>query len=497
MTATKREWIGLAVLGLPTLLISIDVSVLYLALPNISQALGANAIEQLWILDIYSFLLAGLLITMGNVGDRVGRRRLLLIGGVAFAGASMAAAFAQTPEQLIAARAVLGIAAATLAPSTMALIRNMFPDPRQMTTAIGIWFACFMGGVLVGPIVGGLLLQHFWWGSVFLLGVPVMVVLVIAAPMLLPEYRAPLPGRIDIPSVVLSLVTVLAIVWGVKELARGSAGAPLPGLAIAVGVLVGLIFVRRQRRLPSPLLDLEIFRVRAFTASLLIVLLAGVVMAGLSLVAAIYLQSVLGYDPLQAGLWLIPQSVAMLVGFQIAPAMSRRSSITSVATIGLVVAAAGFSVIAAVPLLPGPGVLVIGLCLSSFGVAFPMALLSSLMLGAVDPARAGAAASVNETSGELGVAVGIAVLGSIATWVYATTLVALEPTAPPVALGSLTGALALGDDGLAASAREAFTAAVSAIGVLGAVVFAGMAIIPSRVLAPASAQTPADVGESR
>jgi DHA2 family multidrug resistance protein-like MFS transporter len=497
MTATRREWVGLAVLGLPTLLISIDVSVLYLALPEISQALDATAIEQLWILDIYSFLLAGFLITMGNVGDRIGRRRLLLIGAAAFAVASTFAAFATSPEQLIAARAILGIAGATIAPSTMALIRNMFPDPREMTTAIGIWFACFMGGILVGPIVGGVLLQNFWWGSVFLLGVPVMLVLLITAPVLLPEYRAPQSGRIDIVSVALSLATVLPVVWGVKELARAGGSAAIPALAIAVGVTAGAVFVRRQRRLSSPLLDLRIFRSRIFTGSLLIVLLAGVVMAGLSLVAAVYLQSVLDYDPLTAGLWLVPQSVAMLAGFQIAPAIARRMSITSVAAIGLAVAGSGFAVITAIPVLPTPGGLVAGLCLASFGVAFPMALLSSLMLGAVDPEKAGAAAAVNETSGELGVAMGIAVVGSLATWVYSLTLAGLEPQAPTVALASLTGALSLGDAGLAAAAREAFTASLSAIGILGAATFSTMAIVAVRVLGTSRATPRVDAGERR
>ena len=218
--ATRREWIGLAVLALPTLLLSVDVSVLFLALPKLSAALGADAIEQLWILDIYSFLLAGLLITMGNVGDRIGRRKLLLIGGAGFAAASVLAAFSTTPEMLIASRALLGIAGATLAPSTMALIRNMFQDPRQMGIAIGVWFTCFMGGMLVGPIIGGVLLEHFWWGSAFLLGVPVMLLLLVLGPRFLPEYKAAEPGRIDPLSVALSLVAVLLVIWGLKELAR-------------------------------------------------------------------------------------------------------------------------------------------------------------------------------------------------------------------------------------------------------------------------------------
>src|SRR5690349_17083942 len=192
-TATRREWLGLAVLALPTLLLSIDVSVLYLALPTMGKSLRADSTQQLWILDIYSFMLAGFLVTMGALGDRIGRRRLLLIGAAAFGVASIAAAYASSPELLIAARAVLGIAGATLMPSTMALIRNMFSDPKQMGLAIGAWFSCFMGGVTLGPLVGGLLLEHFWWGSAFLLGVPFMVLLIVAGPVLLPEYKPTKP----------------------------------------------------------------------------------------------------------------------------------------------------------------------------------------------------------------------------------------------------------------------------------------------------------------
>ncbi|TFV84344.1 MFS transporter [Microbacterium sp. dk485] len=475
MKATTREWIGLAVLGLPTLLISIDVGVLYLALPSITESLGANTIEQLWILDVYSFLLAGFLLTMGNVGDRIGRRRLLLIGSAAFAVASLWAAFASTPGELIAARAGLGVAAATLAPSTMALLRNMFHDPQQLATAIGVWFACFMGGVVVGPLIGGMLLEWLWWGSVFLLAVPVMVVLLILGPLLLPEYRVPHPGPIDGASVALSLATVLPVVWAVKEVARDGSVTWTPLVAAMVGLVAGAVFVRRQRNLATPLLDLSMFRTRVFSGSLVIVLVTGVAMAGLSLVAAVYLQSVLGLSPLAAGALLIPQSVAMLAGFQIAPALSRRLPLIAVAVIGLSLASAGFLVVAVLPVMPGSGVLVVGLCVASFGASFPMAVLSAVMLGSVEPARAGAAAAVNEASGELGVAMGVALLGSLAAGVYAVTLAALQPEASSLALASLESAVRGEDAVVASAAREAYTVAVSAVGLAGAVIFTALA----------------------
>src|SRR5690349_477428 len=219
-TATRREWLGLAVLALPTLLLSIDVSVLYLALPTMGKSLRADSTQQLWILDIYSFLLAGFLVTMGTLGDRIGRRKLLLAGAAAFGVASVVAAYATSAEMLIVARAVLGVAGATIMPSTMGLIRHMFRSPQQMGAAIGIWFACFMGGMTLGPLVGGALLEHFWWGSAFLLGVPFMILLIVVGPFLLPEFRDAGAGRLDLASVGLSLAAILPFIYGLKDLAR-------------------------------------------------------------------------------------------------------------------------------------------------------------------------------------------------------------------------------------------------------------------------------------
>jgi len=225
--ATRREWLGLAVLALPTLLLSLDISVLYLALPQLSIDLGADSTQQLWILDIYSFMLAGFLVTMGTLGDRIGRRRLLLIGAVAFGVTSVLAAYATSPEMLIATRALLGISGATLMPSTMALIRNMFRDPKQMAAAIGIWFACFMGGMTLGPLVGGALLSTFWWGSAFLLGVPFMALLLVTGPVLLPEYRDGTAGRLDLASVASPSARSCRSSTGSRR-SRATVGAPLP-----------------------------------------------------------------------------------------------------------------------------------------------------------------------------------------------------------------------------------------------------------------------------
>ena len=225
--AGRREWIGLAVLTLPTMVAMLDLNVVILALPHLGAALRAGSSEQLWITDIYGFLIAGFLVTMGRLGDRIGYRRLLLSGAGAFAVLSVAAAYSTSPELLIAVRALLGIAAATIMPMTLALIRNMFRDTKQMATAVGLWSMAMMAGISLGPAVGGLLLNSFWWGSVFLIAVPVMVVLLALGPALLPESRNPNSGRLDFVSVALSLAAILPLIYGLKELARS-------GLAVDV-----------------------------------------------------------------------------------------------------------------------------------------------------------------------------------------------------------------------------------------------------------------------
>jgi DHA2 family multidrug resistance protein-like MFS transporter len=484
--ATRRDWLGLAVLALPTLLLSLDVSVLYLALPRLSTDLGVDSTQQLWILDIYSFMLAGFLVTMGTLGDRIGRRRLLLIGAAAFGVTSVMAAYATSPGMLIAARALLGIAGATLMPSTMALIRNMFRDPKQMATAIGIWFACFMGGMTLGPLVGGALLSTFWWGSAFLLGVPFMALLLVAGPVLLPEYRDAAAGRLDLTSVALSLGAILPVIYGLKEIARDGWGSA-PAAAVLAGVLVGVVFVRRQRRLTSPLLDLRLFASRSFRSALATMLATGIVMAGVTLMSILYLQVVRGLSPLQAGLWLVPQNIAMAGGSMIAPALARRVRPAYVMAAGLLVAGAGLLVQTRTGATGGVAAVVAGLTLAGLGISPAMSLTMNLVLGATPPEKAGSAASVSETSGEFGVALGVAALGSLATIVYRAHLAI--PAGTPVAadhaarqgITAATGAAqhisgALGAD-LLDGARTAFTAALTTVAGLGAAIFVGLAVL--------------------
>ncbi|MBV1851692.1 MFS transporter [Catellatospora tritici] len=491
--AGRREWIGLAVLALPNLLVSIDVFVMLLALPHLSRALGASSSQQLWIMDGYGFLLSGFLITMGTLGDRIGRRRLLLLGAAGFGVASVLAAYAPNTISLIAARMLLGIAGATLAPSMLALISNMFRDARQRGLAIGIWFACFMGGTAIGPVVGGLMLEHFWWGSVFLLGVPIMLVLLAVGPFLLPEYRDPGAGRLDPASVALSLAAILPIVYGLKELARGGA-RPGPALAVAAGLAFGVLFVRRQQRLEHPLLHLALFRGRAFSTALSSMFFGTMLMGALMMFITTHLQLVQGLPAGRAGLWLLPAVLGGLVSVLVAPLLARRLRPAYLIGGGIAVSVCGLLLLTRVGTGSAPWLIATGFALTNLGAGPFITLGTGLVIGAAPPERAGAAAALNETSGEFGFALGVALLGSLGTAIYRGLLGADLPTGLPAeaAAGvrdSLAGAVAQAArlpepvaDQVLGAARTAFTTGMHAAALVSATVLAIVAVVIVRAL---------------
>jgi DHA2 family multidrug resistance protein-like MFS transporter len=461
--ATKREWIGLAVLALPSMLVTMDLTLLHLAVPQMSADLGPSSSEVLWITDIYGFLIAGFLVTMGTLGDRVGRRLLLLLGAAAFGVASVLTAYAQTPEMLIATRAVLGVAGACLAPSTLSLIRNMFPLPAQRTAAVTIWSTSFMLGGALGPVVGGVLLEYFWWGSVFLLALPVMVLLLALGPFLLPEYRNPEAGRVDVSSSVLSLVAVLLMIYGLKEVAKHGL-EPVPLGAIVLGAAVGYLFVRRQRTLAHPLLNLKLFANRAFSASLTTLLLTVMFLMGIQFVVAQFLQSVLELSPLQAGLRLMPAVVSGMVAALAASGIVNKVRPAYVFGAGMVVAAVGFVVLFGVSADSGSGVVVLASILMFAGLAPVSALGIDMIVGSAPPEQAGPAAAISETSNEFGGALGIAVVGGIGTTVFGNSMADAYPGGVPAGGDdTLAGALQAAErlpgeagEALAAAAREAF-----------------------------------------
>jgi DHA2 family multidrug resistance protein-like MFS transporter len=491
--ASRREWIGLAVIALPCLLYSMDLTVLNLAVPSLSADLKPTSSQLLWIVDIYGFLVAGSLITMGTLGDRIGRRRLLLIGAAAFGVASVLAAFSTSAGMLIATRALLGIAGATLAPSTLSLIRNMFHDPGERTVAIGVWISSYSVGAAIGPLLGGFLLEHFWWGSVFLVGVPVMVLLMVVGPVLLPEYRDPKPGRLDLTSVALSLAAVLPVIYGLKQIAEdGMRG--LPALSIVAGLVAGAVFVRRQRMLADPLIDLRLFRAPAFSAALATYTLATFVAFGSFVFIAQYLQLVLGLSPLQAGLWTAPFAGGFILGSMLTPIIARRVRPAFVMGAGSALAAVGFAAVTQVDGASGLAVLVAGFVIFSLGLAPVFTLATDMIVGTAPPERAGAASAISETGSEFGGALGIAILGSIGIAVYRSEVTdaipdGLPPEAAEAARDTLGGALAAAGQlpdqlgaGLLDAAREAFAQSLQLIAATSAAVAVGIAILAAVLL---------------
>jgi MFS transporter, DHA2 family, multidrug resistance protein len=499
--AGRREWIGLAVIALPCLLYSMDLTVLYLAVPSLTADLEPTSSELLWITDIYGFFLAGFLITMGTLGDRVGRRRLLLIGAAAFGAASIVAAFSTSVVMLIASRALLGIAAATLAPSTLSLIRNMFLDPRQRTFAIGVWTTSFAVGAAVGPLLGGVLLEFFWWGSVFLLAVPVMALLLAVGPRLLPEYRDPNARPLDLFSAGLSVVAVLAVVYGLKQVAENGLGWT-PAVAIVAGVAVAATFVRRQRALADPLIDLRLFRSSTFSASLVATTLTFAVLFGISLFIAQYLQLVLGLSPLEAGLWTVPSAAGFIVGAMTLPVLLRHVRPGFAVAGGLVVAAIGLALLTQADGTADLALVVVASVVLSLGAAPPITLGTDLVVGCVRPERAGVAAGVSETGAELGGALGIALLGSIGVAVYraqmADSVVAgLDSDSAEAAEDTLGGAReaveGLGGErgtALLETAQEAFAQGMQVASLAAAAVALGTAVVAAVYLRRAGTGSP-------
>jgi MFS transporter, DHA2 family, multidrug resistance protein len=493
--AGRREWIALAVIALPCLLYSMDLSVLYLALPSLAADLHPSSAQLLWISDIYGFMLAGFLITMGTLGDRIGRRRLLLIGAAAFGSASLLAAFANSVALLIAARALLGIAASTLAPSTLSLIRNIFLDPHQRTIAIGIWVTSFSLGAALGPLLGGLLLHFFWWGSVFLIAVPVMALLLLLGPRLLPEFRDPHAGHFDLPSAALSLVSVLTLVYGVKDLAEHGFGR-LPLLSFTAGLVVGLAFVLRQQRLSEPLLNLRLFRAPAFSASLVANTLSLFLIFGSFFLIAQYLQLVLGLSPLIAGLWTMPSSLGFIAGSLLAPAVVRRLGPGATMACGLLIATTGLAVLTTLPATSGHGLtsIVGGSILLALGVSPVVTLATDLIVAAAPPERAGEASGLSETGTELGGALGIALLGSIVTATYRSQVTDALPSGltaheAETARSTLAGAAQLAarlpdqlSTPLLTVSRQAFTHGLHLATGVGAAVAITLAVVAATFL---------------
>jgi len=484
--ATYREWIGLAILALPCILYAMDLTVLNLAVPSLSADLKPTAAQLLWIVDVYGFLAAGSLLTMGTLGDRIGRRRLLLIGSASFALLSLVDAFARSAEVLIAARALLGVASATMAPSTLSLISNMFRDDRERTFAVSIWVASFSFGGAIGPAVGGLVLAHFWWGAVFVLAVPILALVLVAGPILLPEHKDPAAGRLDFLSAALSLAGVLPVIYGIKLAAEGGNSA-LALTAIIAGLGIGLIFLRRQASLADPLLDLSLLTRPKVSAALTVNLLDFFVGFGILLLLAQYLQLILGLTPLQAGLWSIPAGLGSVVGALLTSPMLRLMRPAYALALGLAFGAGALGLMIYAVGAQGLVLLIAGATLLSIGTAPGTALVADLIVSSAPQERSGAASALSETTSEFGGALGIALLGSLATFLYRHELGRIMPRGMPAdvaetalrgigAAGSLSHAHG-GNTALLSAAQSAYASAVSAAFLAGAGILLLAAVI--------------------
>ncbi|MEU9835566.1 MFS transporter [Streptosporangium sp. NPDC048047] len=437
-TGEPNRWSVLALLCFSLLLIAVDATVLHIAVPALTSALEPSSVELLWIIDAYSLVVAPLLLTFGTLGDRHGRKRLVLAGYLVFGVASAAAAFAPTPLTLISARVLLGVGGAMIMPATLSIIRQVFTDRRERALALGVWSAVAAAGAAVGPVIGGLLVEHFWWGAVFLINVPILLVLLPTAARLLPECRPRDPKPWDAPSALLSVLGILALAFGLKEAGSGHP-AGIAAFVCGAGLLVW--FVRRQRRLAFPLLDLDLFRRRAFSVGVAAVLLAVFALVGLELMLAQYLQLVLGDSPLGAAIRMLPLMVAAVCGGLAGARLLRWFGLRATMSGGLALTALSLTP----PLTWGTEAhpLVLALCFVGIGFGIQVTLLaaSDTIMSSAPEDRAGGAAAIEETAYELGAGLGVAILGTVTTLVYAPSL-ARVPGVPPALMDQARQSLA-------------------------------------------------------
>ncbi|MGW1763900.1 MFS transporter [Streptomyces sp. NPDC002073] len=471
--AGAGRWAMLAVLCASLLLVAMDATILNVALPSLIADLSPDALQQLWIIDIYGLVLGGLLVTTGAVGDRYGRKKLFLIGFVLFGVASVVAATATGSGQLIAGRVLLGIGGAMVMPSTLSLIRNIFTDPHERALAIGFWAAVAGAGAAIGPLVGGFLVERYGWAAAFWVNVPVVVVTVVAGLRLLPEFKARSPHALDWPSAVLSVVGIVALAWGIKHVAKGSPGAA-DFAVLAAGLLALAWFAHRQLRLPDPLLDVRLFLNPPFTAAALVTLMAMLAAGAALFLVSLWLQYVHGYSPFEAGLRTLPTAIAMLVASLLTPHLMHRVGVRAVMGLGLVGLVAGFLLLALSPEPTAYGYVAVFLVTLGVSDGLAITTAASVLVSSVPAERAGQAGAVSETAYELGVGLGVALLGSVHGAVYARHM---PDGVPEEARESIGGAAETGSAAVLATARGAFDSALTVTSYVSAGIVAAVTLL--------------------
>ncbi|WP_329130388.1 MFS transporter [Streptomyces sp. NBC_01476] len=419
MTRPVSRWTVLVLLCVSLLVVALDATVLHVAVPALTEDLHPGGQELLWIVDVYPLIAASLLILFGTLGDRIGRRRVLLTGYALFGAASAAAAFAPGPHALIAARALLGAGGAMIMPATLSILRQVFPDRRERAMAIGLWSAVAAVGAAVGPVLGGFLVEHFWWGSVFLVNIPLMAVMLPLGRLLLPESRGACDGPWDVLGAVTAAAGLLGVVFAVKRIGAGAAPMDTSvGVPLLAGAVLLVLFVRRQRRHPHPLVDVTMFSRIAFSTSVGCIVLAMLALVGLELVAVQYLQLVLGLSPLQTGLRLLPLTFAAMAAGLAGARLLRRFGPRRTVGVGFLLTALAVLTLTGMGQTDRPGLLTAAFVLLGFGLETTLFGAYESMLSEVPAHQAGGAAAIGETSYQLGAGLGIALLGTVMNAAY-------------------------------------------------------------------------------
>ncbi|NGO68697.1 MFS transporter [Streptomyces boncukensis] len=415
-----KRWMALGILCVAALVISVDLTVLQLAIPSLTEELDPvpTASQILWIADIYGLVMAGLLVSMGIIGDRIGRKKLLVIGAVVFAAASAVIAWSPNPESLIAGRALLGIGGATIYPTTLSIIRDMFTDAKERSMAVGIWTGMVSGGTAIGPVVGGPLLDNFWWGSVFLINLPLMAIVFVGALTLVPESRNPLPGRLDLFSVVLSVVGIMGIVYAIQESARDGLDEPKIIAAGLVGLVALVLFLWRQGRIENPILDVTLFHNRAFSGAFAANTFTMFASVGSLLLVSQYLQYVHDWSPMRAALALLPPAVMGMICAPFVGLLIPRMGQGRVVALGLGLLALAMFLYSFTGVDAGYQALLIPTIVHGMAAACIFACTVVIIINSAPPEKSGIASGIATTGGELGAAMGMSVLGTILNTVY-------------------------------------------------------------------------------
>lgn len=486
-----RRWASLVVLAASLLVIMMDMTILNVALPKMTAELKPTGEQLLWMVDAYSLALAGLLVTMSGLGDRFGRKRVLILGYLLFGIASVCVLFANSPESVIALRVMLGVGGAMIMPTTLSMLRSVFPDPKERATAIAIWAAISGLGTAIGPIVGGFLLEHFSWHAAFLVNVPFMVAAILGAIFILPEVRVSNPGRWDYVGTLLSIGGLTLLPWAIKRLAQEQTLTdPVALAAAALAVVFICLFIWRCLKRPDPLIDVRLFKRRAFTGGILAALGSMFALAAMMLLLAQWMQLVHHYSPIETGVRMLPFAVAGLIASIIAPMIARKIGARATISIGLGIAALGIGFI----WFNGDGlafghVLVAMICIGFGNGALTVG--SAMIMSGTPPEKAGNAAALEETSYDLGNVLGVALVGSIAAMVYKThfdanAIAGLDPALESAARESLGAALDIANQAglpeLAQQATNAFNASLSDASLAGGIILLTVAVLTFLVI---------------